>query len=474
MLTRRTFLRRLAASAAVSTFVMPILNDHLHAQMTGLRYRAAAKNMFYGAATNVDELKTDAAFRQAFVQECGILTAEYEMKWDRLRPTATTYNFADADYLVNFAKQNGILVHGHTLCWHRALPAWFSGTVNRSNAEQFLREHIQSVVGRYKGQIHSWDVVNEVIEPSDNTPNKLRNSAWYQYLGENYIEIAFRAAAAADPSAMLVYNEYDVEFDDNVRKDAILGLLQRLIAKRVPIHALGVQAHVRSADAQKFNANTNGFRQFLSAVAALGLKIIITEFDCDDRSLPANTQQRDAGVAQMYGDYCAVVMNTPAVIGFITWGLSDKYSVLNTSSPRSDRQPQRPLPLDSALQWKSAWYSLEFWFNATSARPRVVTSAQAYSAQATSALLSVECAPNPASSRTVLRFTLESSSHLRFSLNDALGREIAVLADDIFSEGAHSMPFQTEHLANGSYWCIIRLSGGSNRGETTLQIVVQR
>ncbi len=465
MPNRRTFLRQLAASG----LTLPTFYHTLQAQTDGLRYRAAAKNMFYGAATSEDRLRTDAAYRQAMIRECGIITPEYEMKWDRMRPSATTYNFVDSDYIVNFARQNGMLVHGHTLCWHRALPSWFFGTVNRSNAEQFLRDHIQAVVGRYRGQIHSWDVVNEVIETQDNTFNKLRNSLWYQYLGENYVDIAFRAAAQTDPSALLVYNEYGVEFDDNARRDAILGLLQRLKARRVPIHALGIQGHLRTADSAKFNANTTAFRKFLSDVAALGLKIIITEFDTDDRSLPTNTQQRDDGVGRLYGDFCSVVMNNPAVIGFITWGLTDKYTELNTSAPRPDRQPQRPLPLDLAMQRKSAWYALEWWFNNTSARPRTVTSVTAEALQQ-APLDNVRCAPNPVSSWLDIQFRLEGSSQLSVSIIDSRGRVIATLANEVFQSGEHHIRWDAQEAVNGLYWCSLK----SLQGQTAIPVVVAR
>lgn len=466
MPNRRTFLKQVAVSTSV---VLPIFHHTLHAQTDGLRYRASAKNMFYGAATSEDRLKNDTAYRQAMIRECGIITPEYEMKWDRMRPSATTYNFVDSDYIVNFARQNGMLVHGHTLCWHRALPSWFYGTVNRSNAEQYLRSHIQTVVSRYRGQIHSWDVVNEVIETQDNTFNKLRNSLWYQYLGENYIDIAFRTAAQADPSALLVYNEYGVEFDDNVRRDAILGLLQRLVARRVPIHALGIQGHMRTGDSAKFNANTSLFRKFLSDVAALGLKIIVTEFDCDDRSLPSNTQQRDDGVGRMYGDYCSVVMNNPAVIGFITWGLTDKYTELNASAPRPDRQLQRPLPLDSAMQRKNAWYSLEWWFNNTTTRPRTITSV--INETATQApILNVHCSPNPVSSALTIHFRLEEPSHLHINIVDTRGIVVATLSNEVFQRGEHHIQWNAGEVAQGLYWCMLK----SYQGQTSIPIVVAR
>lgn len=465
MPSRRTFLKQVAASG----LALPTFYHTLQAQTDGLRYRASAKNMFYGAATSEDRLKIDSAYRQAMIRECGIITPEYEMKWDRMRPSATTYNFVDSDYIVNFARQNGMLVHGHTLCWHRALPSWFYGTVNRSNAEQFLREHIQTVVSRYRGQIHSWDVVNEVIETQDNTFNKLRNSLWYQYLGENYVDIAFRVASQADPSALLVYNEYGVEFDDNARRDAILGLLQRLKARRVPIHAIGIQGHMRTADSAKFNANMASFRKFLSDVATLGLKIIITEFDCDDRSLPSNTQQRDDGVGRMYGDYCSVVMNNPAVIGFITWGLTDKYTELNSSAARTDRQPQRPLPLDTNMQRKSAWYSLEWWFNNTTTRPRTVTSVMNEATQQ-APMFDVRCSPNPVASVLTIHFRLETASYLSIDIMNTRGVIIATVSNEVFQRGEHHIQWDAHEAAQGLYWCTLK----SLQGQTSIPIVVAR
>jgi endo-1,4-beta-xylanase len=468
--SRRNFLQDIAALGASASSLFSLLNPGaVMAQTSGLRLRASEKNMFFGAASSSARLRSDMAYRAAMSQECGIITPEYEMKWDRLRPNPNSYYFADADEIVDFARQSGALVHGHTLCWHRSLPSWFSSVVTPANAERYLREHIAAVVGRYRGQIHSWDVVNEVVEPFDNQPNHLRNSPWYWHLGERYIEIAFREAAAADPSAMLVYNEYGVEFDDDARRSAILGVIRRLQANAVPIHALGIQGHMRAADGQKFQANMNSFRRFLNDVAALGLKIIITEFDCDDRALPANIQQRDEGVGRMYGDYCSVVMNNPAVIGFITWGISDKYTELNASARRPDGQNQRPLPLDAAMQRKNAWYALEWWFSQTSVRaPRVVSSAHAADAPAS---LRVHCAPNPASEFTVIRLQLDAPTHLRLSVLDAQGREIAILADGMVTAGEYSAQWNVASQASGAYICVARVGGGEI---ATQQILVHR
>lgn len=465
MPNRRIFLKTLTATA----LALPASAERLVAQTTGLRYKAAAKNMFYGAASSSQRLRTDAPYRQAIQQECGILTPEYEMKWDTLRPTSTTYNFTDADYFVNFARQNTMYINGHTLCWHRALPSWFSATVNARNAEQFLRQHIQTVVGRYRGQIQLWDVVNEAIEPSDNRPNGLRNSPWYQFLGERYLDIAFRTAAETDPSALLVYNEYGVEYDDASRRNAILGLLRRLISRGVPVHALGIQGHIRAQDRSKLQANFSAFRQFLSDVAALGLKIFVSEFDCDDGALTSNTAARDAAIAQIYGDYCSVVMNNPAVIGFITWGLTDKYTELQTSAIRPDRLPQRPLPLDSSFVRKSAWYSLEFWFNSTASRPRFLTDVRQTLARDASGILNVRTTPNPASTHTTISFVLSAATNVHLSVADVAGRVMVTLADTILASGEHRFRWDTDTVSGGLYWLIVRTS----QGQSAFPLVVQ-
>jgi Beta-1,4-xylanase len=177
-----------------------------------LKERAKGKGLLYGAATMWGVLESDAAFADVIKRECDILTAENELKWDTLRPSPMSFNFDWGDRLVEFNRQNNLLTRGHTLVWHW-VPGWFRETVNQQNAELFLVEHITKVVSRYAGQIHSWDVVNEAIAPEEGRSDGLRQSPWLEFLGEDYIEIAFHAAAAADPSALLVYNDYGLEYD---------------------------------------------------------------------------------------------------------------------------------------------------------------------------------------------------------------------------------------------------------------------
>lgn len=324
-----------------------------------LKQRAAAKGLIYGAATPQYYLKTDNKFATSYAQECGILGTDLDLKWDALRPTPYSYNFSKGDWLLNFARTHRMLFRGHTLVWEQALPKWFGEVVNRQNAQQFLVEHIKTVVKRYAGKVHSWDVVNEAISVVySKRPDGLNVSSWMRLLGENYIDLAFRTAAAADPKAMLVYNDRWLDYDtsrDNAQREAVLKLLQRLKSRGVPVHALGIQGHLRGSETQ---FNPTKFRNFLKDVASLGLKILITELDVRDQKLPANIYERDRIVASAYEDYLSVVLDERAVIAVLTWGLSDRYTWLSEYAPRADKLPVRTLPLDSNLQPKLAWNAI--------------------------------------------------------------------------------------------------------------------
>jgi endo-1,4-beta-xylanase len=325
-----------------------------------LSSRAAAKGLLYGAATKTSIL-SNARFSEAFAAQCRMLVPEWELKWNALRPTPDSYDFFAADSLLAFAQSHNMFFRGHTLVWHEELPDWFQSTVTAQNAEPMLRSHIATVVGRYAGKVHSWDVVNEAIEPSQNEPDGLRSSSpWYHLLGPGYIELAFRAAAEADPSALLVYNENWLEYDTpyaDAKREAVLKLLTKLKASGTPIHALGIQSHL-DADLMQQNFNSVKFKAFLEQVAALGLKIMITEMDVRDRNLPADIATRDQMVADIYYQYLSVVLSEPAVVAVLTWGLSDYNTWNSIAYPRSDGLPVRPLPLDEAMNRKLAWNAI--------------------------------------------------------------------------------------------------------------------
>jgi len=323
-----------------------------------LAERAAAKGFLYGAATQHQLLAQNPAFAAAFLKECGFLVTENDLQWKEVHPLPRQFDFSAADALVEFAASNKLLFRGHNLVWHNCLPDWYQEVVNSHNAEQILVNHVQTVVGRYAGKVHSWDVVNEAIEPKDNRSDRLRRTPWVEFLGPSYVDLAFRVAAAADPQAMLIYNDYGLEYDTpehEAKRDAVLTLLQQLKAQGTPVHGFGMQSHLY-AHITRFNPEK--LRRFLADVASLGLKILVTELDVVDRDLPADITVRDRIVASAYEDYLDVVLDEPAVIAVLTWGLSDRYTWLSESQPRSDGLPVRPLPLDENMNRKLAWNAI--------------------------------------------------------------------------------------------------------------------
>jgi endo-1,4-beta-xylanase len=345
-----------------------------------LRQIAQSAGRMFGAAVEPATLAADSAFASAVTAECGIVTAENCLKWATLRPAVDRFDFTKGDALRDFARAGGMALRGHTLVWHNSLPSWFSSTVNAGNAERYLVEHIATVASHFAGEMHSWDVVNEAIDAASGRADGLRSTPWLQFLGPRYIDVAFAAAAAADPRALLTYNEYGLELSSSgPRRSATLRLLSDLLARGVPLHALGIQGHVGGTSWTQFDAGT--FAAFLREVAGLGLRIFISELDVKDNNLSADLAARDQQVAAIYRDYLSVALAEPAVAAVITWGLSDKYTWIKTSAPRSDGLAVRPLPLDSEMKRKAAWDSIAAAFRGPSA-PKGRDSAADYVAPA--------------------------------------------------------------------------------------------
>jgi len=334
-----------------------------------LEAHAAAHSLLYGCAVVPELLDVDGVaaghsadgYTELVAGQTGILVAENAMKWGPLRPAPDQYRFTAADRLMRFAELTQKRVRGHNLCWHEALPHWFSSTANKQNARQLLTDHIRTVAGHFRGRLHSWDVVNEAIEPKDGMPNGLRNSPWYQLIGPDYIELAFRTAAEADPNAILTYNDYDIETDrpDQVEKRAqVLALLRRLKAAGVPIRALGVQSHLHAADPQPGVSLT----AFIRECAKMDLQAFVTEMDVNCHGLDLSQDDRDEAVARIYRDYLGRVLAEPNVPIALTWGISSARTWLNTPFAQEDQLPhgarQRPLPFDDDYSPTPAFFAL--------------------------------------------------------------------------------------------------------------------
>ncbi len=359
--TRREFLKNAAAAAAAgglssllgcrkpqaapgSRAAVPTLSEVNGPR--SLRAHAAAHGMLAGCAVNPDLLDGEPDYARTVADQANIVVAENAMKWAALRPSPTQFDFRKADDVVVFALSHDQKIRGHNLCWHNALPSWFASTVTKDNAAQFLTQHIQTVAGRYAGKLHSWDVVNEAIDPKSGRPDGLRDSPWLELAGPSYIELAFRTARQADPSALLTYNDYGIELDTPEQIDKrgqVMMLVRRLQARGVPIDAVGVQSHLSAGDAPGA-----GLIHFIRELRTMGLRVFITEMDVNDRKLPEPVPERDAAVAKTYRDYLTMMLAEPNVNVALTWGITDRYTWLNglAHASRPDGKPERPLPFD--------------------------------------------------------------------------------------------------------------------------------
>lgn len=262
-------------------------------------------------------------FRSLASREFNMLTPENDMKFARLRPAPDVYDFEWADSLVSFAEANRMQVRGHTLAWHNQLAPWLTaGTWTEQQAEALLDEHITTVVAHYRGRLVAWDVVNEAVDDD----GRLRSTFWSDHIGPDYLERAFRAAHAADPDVALFYNDYDIE-GLTPKSDSVYALLSELLARGVPVHGIGFQAHFELGRLPSNEEIARNFERF----AGLGLRIHVTELDVR-MPLPASDEELNIQ-AEHYRDIVAVCLASEACDTVVTWGLTDRESWIPAAFP---------------------------------------------------------------------------------------------------------------------------------------------
>lgn len=335
----------------------------------GLHARAAAKGLAFGTAIATGHLAQPDSIA-AIRAECGLLVAEYEMKWAALEPTRNDRRFRLPDRLMEFTRANRMEMRGHTLIWHESDPPWM-GRLDARALGLAMQDHIEATVGRWRGRIGTWDVVNEAVRAEDGRVDWLRRTRMLEVLGPDYIPRAFHAARAADPAARLAYNDFGCEHATvpaRRKRMGVLGLLRALKAAGAPVQVLGVQAHLQAG--QPFAADE--WQDFLSDVADLGLTIEVTELDVNDRALPADTAARDAGSADLVRRFLEATLAQPAVKAVVTWGLSDRHSWVHEGRlpehRRRDNARARPLPLDEAMRRKPIWHAIAIALDGAPAR----------------------------------------------------------------------------------------------------------
>jgi len=237
---------------------------------------AFGNSFLIGTALNSRQIYgEDSRGQELAIREFNAVTAENEMKWERIHPEPGVYNFEAADAMIELAEENGMFVVGHTLVWHSQTPKWVfydeeGGLLGRDALLERMKDHIYTVVGRYKGRVHGWDVVNEAIVED----GSMRDTYWYRIIGKDYLVKAFQYAQEADPAAELYYNDYSLE--NPSKRDGAIRLVEYLQEHNGPITGIGTQGH--------FSLEWPALQeveQTITSFAGLGLDVMVTELDID-------------------------------------------------------------------------------------------------------------------------------------------------------------------------------------------------
>lgn len=306
-----------------------------------LRALAARADLRIGAAVDVAVIEREPDYAHLLATQFNLVTPENALKFSVVQPERGRFNFSQADALVAFAEAHRMQVNGHVLVWDQQLPAWLTqGNFTREELTQILREHIQTLVARYRGRIASWDVAAEAVDEQ----GRLRDTFWSRGIGPDYLALAFRWARAADPDARLRYNDYGGE-GAGAKSDGIYDLVARLRAQGVPIDSVGLQMHVSLDDAP----SAGDVRINMKRLAALGLQPDITEMDVMLTMPPRRADLRaQAGV---YRDMLRACLAVPQCRSFSTWGVTDRHSWIPEYFPGRGSA----LLFDTALRPKPAF-----------------------------------------------------------------------------------------------------------------------
>ncbi len=304
-----------SAALALCLFAGPAVA----ADMT-LKAAAAASGRYFGAALDPG-LFDDKPYLRLAVEELSSVTPENAMKWAVVEPARGVFDWRVADTLAAFAQANGQKLRGHNLVWHEQLPAWLTdGTFTPAELRGLMVDHVTLEAGRYRGAVYAWDVVNEPFADD----GAWRRSIWLRAMGPDYVEIALRAARAADSRAKLYINDYNVE-TVGPKMRALFDLVASLKRRGAPLDGVGFQSHFVAG------RTPHDMREVMQAFADLGVDVAVTELDVRIK-LPPDPQSLDAQAA----DYSKVIRACLAVarcVGVTTWGVADAHSWIPSFFP---------------------------------------------------------------------------------------------------------------------------------------------
>ena len=277
---------------------------------------AEPRGLSVGAAVHARGIRQYPQYGATLAREFNMLTTENALKFGPVHPAYDRYRFENADVIVEFAEKHDMQVRGHCLVWHRMNPKWLTETDwDRDELSRVLREHIQTVVGRYKGRIAVWDVVNEAVGGN----GSMRETLWLEHLGADYVADAFRWAHEIDPDAQLFYNDFGGE-GLGKKSDAIYEYVRGLLNQGVPVHGVGLQMHVSTEHSPPPGDVAANIRR----LAALGLQVHITELDV---AIEGDVSEQElADQADIYRDLMGVCVREKGCTALVTWGFTDAHS----------------------------------------------------------------------------------------------------------------------------------------------------
>jgi endo-1,4-beta-xylanase len=332
----------------------------INAQQKGLKdYYANYFPIGVSVSPNLFVNETESALIK---KEFSSLTPENVMKMGLIHPKENEYNWEPSDKIVDYAVANGMKIRGHCLLWHNQTPDWLfvgkdGNEVTKEVLLERIKDHITTVVSRYKGKIYAWDVVNEAVP--DTTAAIYRASRFYKIIGPEFIEKAFEYAHEADPKALLFYNDYDTEKKE--KRDKIIVLLKELQSKKVPLHGIGLQGHWSLYEPTKQELETS-----ITEFSKLGLKVQITELDVSvyhrvnemvkEKFVGTSsfTPEMQQAQVEKYKMIFEVLRKYKEQLSGVTfWNLSDQNTWLDRF-PMPGRKDY-PLLFDTALKPKKAY-----------------------------------------------------------------------------------------------------------------------
>ncbi|MFD7319519.1 non-reducing end alpha-L-arabinofuranosidase family hydrolase [Streptomyces sp. NPDC059875] len=322
---RRTWAIGLSATALVAGVVTLLPSS---AGAAGLGTQAAPSGRYFGTAVAAGRLG-DSAYTAIADREFNMITPENEMKWDAIEPSRGRFNFGPADRIVDRALARGQRLRGHTTVWHSQLPSWVGSIRDAKTLRSVMNHHISTQMTHYKGKIYAWDVVNEAF--ADGGSGRLRDSVFQKVLGNGFIEEAFRTARAADPSAKLCYNDYNIENWSDAKTQGVYRMVKDFKSRGVPIDCVGFQSHFGAGGPPA------SFKTTLAGFAALGVDVQITELDIAQAS-PTH-----------YAHSVSTCLSVARCTGITVWGVRDSDSWRSGESPLLFDNNGKPKPAYTAV-----------------------------------------------------------------------------------------------------------------------------